>query len=377
MIKRLVVLYLMLYFNAGAQSSALAIADSLFANGNYSKAIKMYKSHDNVVEVYDKIAKSYLAIGNLDAALDNYRKSVDVQPENTLVKFEYGKLLLRTKNYKDASKVFEELIYIDYRNPNYHYQMGVALERLNDSTAYNRFFAAYDLDNNYQKAIVKIAKTNLIKRRHVLSHKYIDKGLESYSKNVELISLKAQNYYYQQYYDKAITWFNTLLQLGESTDFIHEKLSISYAEQSNYEKAIEHRLKVLKNNPLDAASMYVIGGYYERLNDFENAAKYISKSLAVQNKPLHNEYRQLGTLYNRQKQYDKALEAFQNALKEDPTDTFAKFYIVKTKDEYYADRDLVKKLYKDFVNNHSESPFARFAKMRLKELEEESFLKED
>ena len=133
-----------------------------------------------------------------------------------------SKFLTKTKKYDEASTLFDQLIYTDYKNPNYHYEQGIVLEKLKDSTAINRYRSAYDLDQTHQKAIFKIAKYYLIKREHNLSHKYIDKGLESYANNIELISLKAQNYYYQHYYTKAIPWFKKLLELGEDSEFIHE-----------------------------------------------------------------------------------------------------------------------------------------------------------
>ena len=377
MIKKLIVLILLIQFNAEAQSSALAVGDSVYANGNYSKAIDAYTKHKNQDEVYSKIAKAYIAIGNFGSALENYKKGADANPNNALIKFDYAKLLSRSKKYKEASKLFEELIYIDYKNPNYHYQKGVVLEKLNDSTAMNRYISAYDLDKTHQKAIFKIAKFHLIKRNHQISHKYIDKGLESYPENTQLISLKAQNYYHQDYNEEAITWFNKLLDLGESSEFIHEKLSLCYGKNSDYKDAIFHRKKVLNYNPYDATSMYVIGSYYERLNDFKTAEEYISKSLKLQDVSLSKEYVSLGKVLNRQKKHEEAIKAFQKALKEDPTDTFSKFLILRTKDEYYADRKAVIKLYEDFIANHSEDQLAKFAEYRLKELKEDSFMKKD
>ncbi|SHG97610.1 tetratricopeptide repeat protein [Winogradskyella jejuensis] len=374
MLKRLTILILFIQFNAEAQSSALQLGDSLYANGNYSKAIKAYKKHTNQVEVYDKIAKTYLAIGNNGKALENYKKGVEANPKDALIKFEYAKLLSRSKKYVEASNLFEELIYVDYKNPNYHYQKGVVLEKLKDSTFLNRYLSAYQLDQTHQKAIFKIAKYYLMKRKHQASHKYIDKGLESYTENLELISLKAQNYYHQDYIKEAIIWFNKLLDLGETSEFIHEKLSICYAKNYDYEQAIFHRKKVLDYNPYDATSMYVIGTYYEELKDYKKAEEYISKSLKLQDKPLNDEYVKLGRIYNFQKKYEAAISAFQKAVKEDSKDIFAKFAIVRTKDEYYADRKAVIKLYEDFIKNHSDHVLARYAEARLKELKEEVFM---
>ena len=371
-----VLLFVITMFKTEAQSSVLNIADSLYVNGNYSKAISAYQSYPNQDEVYYKIAKSYVAIGNYDEALNFYKLNIKTHPDDALTKYEYAKLLSKTKQFEASIEVFNDLMNIDYRNPNYHYEMGLALEKINDSTAMNRFRTAYDLDETHQKAIFKIAKYFLIKRQHETSHRYIDKGLESYKNNVELISLKAQNYFYQDYYDNAKVWFQKLIDLGESSEFIHGKLSIVYAEFSEYEEAITQRKLALKYNPLDANTLFVIGTYYERLNDFENAEKYMLQAIKLKDVPLDYEYQKLGMVLNRQERYREAIEAFKVSLKEDPENVSSAFFIVTTKDHYYADIDSKIKTYEEFIESYSKSPFLSFAKRRLVELKQEKFLKE-
>ena len=371
-----ILLFLIAMLKTEAQSSVLNMADSLYLNGNYSKAISAYKSHTDQNEVLDNIAKAYLAIGNYDEALHYYKLTVEVHSDDALSKYEYAKLLSKTKQFEASIEVFNELMNIDYRNPNYHYEMGLALEKINDSSAINRFRTAYDLDDTHQKAIFKIAKHFLIKRKHETSHRYIDKGLETYANNVELISLKAQNYYYQDYYKQAKIWFQKLIDLGESSEFIHEKLSIIHAELSEYEQAIAQRQLVLKYNPYDSNSMFLIGTYYERLNDFAKAETYIIQALKLKDVPLDFEYQKLGMVFNRQERYQEAIEAFKISLKENPENLSSAFFIVTTKDHYYADIDSKIKAYQDFIDDYSNSPFLSFAKRRLSELKEEKFLKE-
>lgn len=374
---RLILLFLLIVFKTEAQTSVLNIADSLFTHGNYSKAIAQYEKHNNKPEVYHKIAKAYIAIGNYDEALINYEKGVETNPENTLLKYDYGKFLYRTKHFKKASEVFNKLVYIDYKNPNFHYELGLVLEQLKDSTAQNRFFSAFQLDRTHQKAIYKIAKHHLKKGHNKQVDYYVDIGFETYEKNKELISLKAQNYYVKHDYRESIKWFEKLIELGESSEFIHEKLSLCYYQLYEYEKAIEQRKLVLKLNPYDAVAMYVIGTYYERLQDFKNAEKYISKALLLLDQPLDVEYRTLGTVLNQQKKYSEAIVALKKSLKENPEDPSTQFFLVRTKDEYYKDLDSKIKLYEDFKRKHPESPFIKFTGYRLEELKKEKFLKAD
>lgn len=362
-------------FNADAQPAVLNTADSLYSNGNYSKAIDTYKTYSNQDEVSAKIAKAYVAIGTYNSALVYYKLAAETEPKNGLVLYEYARLLSKTKNFEASIEVFDNLMNIDYRNPNYHYEMGLALERMKDSTALNRFRSAYDLDQTHQKAIYKIAKHFLIKRKHETSHRYIDKGLESYESNVELISLKAQNYYYQDDNHNARAWFEKLIAMGESSEFIHTKLSMLHAEFSDYELAIEQRKLVLKYNAYSSESMLLIGSYYNRLKDYESAEKYIRQSLDLKDVPLDYEYQLLGTVLNRQDKHKEAIEAFQISLKENPDNISSEFYILSTKDKYYADVDSKIKLYEDFRDKYPETLYAKFASRRITELKEEQFIK--
>ncbi len=375
--KAILILFISIAFKTEAQTSVLNVADSLFAHGNYSKAISQYKACNNQPEVYHKMAKAYIAIGNYEEGLINYEKAVETNPENILLKYDFGKFLYRTKNFKKASEVFNQLVYKDYKNPNFHYELGLTLEQLKDSTAQNRFQSAFKLDSTHQKAIYKIAKYHLKKGHNALVDQYIDIGLSSYKNNKALISLKAQNYYVRHQYEKAVVWFKKLLELGESSAFIYEKLSLCYAQLYEFEKAIEQRKLVLKFNPLDATSIYVIGTYYEKIDDFKNAEEYIWKALALLDTPLDAEYMKLATVLNRQKKYKEGITALKKAIRENPSNEFSSFHLAITLDAYYADFDSRIKALEDFKRKFPNGKLIGFVNDRISKLKEEKFLNEE
>lgn len=375
--KKLVIIIIsIIVFKAEAQSSALQLGDSLYINGNYSKAIKAYKQSEKQSKVYDKIAKTYFALGNYDEALLYYEKSIQSNPDKDLFKYEYAKLLSKTKKYEDSSNMFYRLIGIDYKNPNYHYELGLVLEHLKDSTAQNRFYSAFQLDSTHQKAIFRIARFHVQKRHYKTANKYIDIGLTSYENNKELISLKAQNYYLKKDYDNAVIWFEKLIELNESSQFIHEKLSFSYVRIYEYKKALEHGELALKLNPKNASNIYRQGLIYYRMQNYPNAEKYILESLAIQDVPLDTEYTKLATIYNQQKKYKEGIEAFQRAIKENPKNEYAQFFLIYTKDRYYKDIDTRIKLFENFISKYPKSMFKGVAEKRISELKEEQFLKQ-
>ena len=374
---RLTFLFLItIIFKTEAQSSVLKLADSLFLYGNYSKAIETYQDYNKPSEVYSKLANCYIAIGNYDEAIKNYEYSIEVNPKDALLKYEYAKLLAKTKKDKEASKIFNDLVYTDYKNPNYHYELGLVLERLGDSTAQNRFYNAFQLDSTHQKSIYRLAKYNLQKGNNSLANKYIDIGLSSYKNNKELINLKAQNFYVRKQYEKAVIWFEKLISLNESSEFIHEKLSRSYSEILEYEKAIIHCEEALTYNPENPTNLYILGQLYERIEDFSKAEKYISMSLKLQDYPLDDEYVNLGMVLNRQKKYKEALEVFSKAVKENPSSERAQFFLVFTKDQYYKDIETRIVLYEAFKKRFPESDFLSMVNYRIGDLKKEKFIKE-
>jgi tetratricopeptide (TPR) repeat protein len=154
-------------------------------------------------------------------------------------------------------------------------------EQLGDSTDQNRFHNAFNLDNTQQKAIFQIAKYHLIKRHHSVVDKYVDIGLKSYANNKELISLKAQNYYWKEDYEGATLWFEKLLELNESSQFVHEKLSFCYDRIYEREKAIEYQLIAVKFDPKDARNLFILVHLYQRVEDYENAEKYYQDALKI------------------------------------------------------------------------------------------------
>jgi tetratricopeptide (TPR) repeat protein len=316
------------------------------------------------------MARSYQALGNYQRALDYYQKALELNPDDLLLRYEQAKLMGTLKQFEEAKQNFEILIESDSLNPNFYFEMGKLLEQTNDSTAIRFYNTTYNLDATHQKAIYKIARHKLVKRKHLESIEYADKGLKLYAENLELISLKAQNYYWMEDYDNAILWFEKLIALGERSELIYEKLSRSYAKNYNFQKAIDYRKKTLSYNPNNAEALYALGVYHQELQYFKEAEEYIAMALTLKDVSLSDEYQRLGVVLNRQKKFAQAIEAFQKSLEEDPSNISSAFFMVMTKDQYYEDIDARIKAFQDFEKKHGDSPFATFAKRRVAELKD-------
>jgi len=75
----------LLAFKAEAQTSALAVSDSLYAVGEYAQAIGELKEINPKTErIHLKLAKNYAANRQVDEALTNYRKVLNENPQRVL-----------------------------------------------------------------------------------------------------------------------------------------------------------------------------------------------------------------------------------------------------------------------------------------------------
>lgn len=368
---------LVLCVSLHAQDAVMQKADSLMALGNYSKAIELYKTHENPTTVNQKIASAFEAIGNYNQAAQYYQFAINNQPENTLLNYQYGKLLSKLKKYQEAKTVFSDLINKDPQNPNFLFELGLIYEKTNDSLTLPTFQQVYKLDNNHQKAIFKIARNHLVKRRHDSVSFYVDNGLKSYPENVELISLKAQNYYWLQQYENAITWFEKLIDLGESSQQIHEMLSFAYKENYDYDLAIKQLGIALKYDPKNADNLFRIGQYYHKLTDQTNAEKYMNAALLLMDQPLDKEYRELAVVYNFQKKYAEAIQVLNKSIKENPDNEYTHFILAYTKETYYADLESKIEVYNKYLEKFPNGQFKPMVERRLADLKKEQFLEED
>jgi len=154
-------------------------------------------------------------------------------------------------------------------------------------------------------------------------------------------------------------------------------VSMSYAQIYEFERAIEQGLLALEYEPNNTNNLFIQGELYERIDDYENAEKYMLQSLLFQNQSLDKEYVKLASVYNRQQKYKEGIEAYKRAIEENPEDEKIQFLLIFTKDQYYKDIDTRIGLYENFKNKFPESKYKDFIDYRITELKEEKFLIKD
>ena len=323
---------------AGAQTSALAIADSLYAVGNYSGAIeKLEESGSRSEEILLKLARAQKANGNPAAALEHYQTVLRSNPGRVLTAVEYAKLLSVTGKLKTADSIFKKLIKKHPDNPEFYYQLGLVREKQQDSTAMSLYNVAIYLDKSHQPALIKVSKKALMEGNLSRAERLSKQGLEANPNQVTLVSILAQAYYYQKEYDLAVPQFEKLIGFGEGSEFIHSKLGTSYFNLDEYEKAIDHFNAALDFEDKNPTTHYNLGKLYALTGEYENAEGHLLQSILLKAVTLDGEFTSLGLTYKQMGKPKEALLYFNKALKENPENERVMFERAVVADSYYED----------------------------------------
>ncbi|WP_372920440.1 tetratricopeptide repeat protein [Salegentibacter sp.] len=370
----------MLTIKAEAQTSALAVADSLYAVGEHDQAIEKLEAVAPKSEVvYLKLAKVYNANRNAEAALSNYREVLDQNPKRLLTAIEYGKLLVKTGSLEKADSLFAELSEKYPENANFYYQRGIIKEKQQDSTARDFFLRSLSYDMTHQGALYKIAKEELKHRRYTMAEHYSKKGLETNPGNVSLLSILAQTYSSIKEYREAIPHYEKLLELGQESEFIYSKLGYANYQLFDYKRAILYYNKALEFEDRNAATHFILGKLYAQTGDLEKSETHLLMAILIKKQPVDAEFLSLGLTYKLQKEYKEALDYFDKALEENPDNQRALYEKAVAADNYYEDKELVLQHYNTYLRKYEENGnpgMLSLTRNRIKDIKKKLHLEE-
>lgn len=352
---------------ADAQNaSAIRVGDSLFALGDYSKAITYFEE----VNETEKIAIAYDAMGNGTKALQFYEKALSAKETNLLSQYNYGKLLLKASRYQKADSIFQLLTKASPKNPDFVYQLGLVREKRNDSTAYPIFFYAHLLDENHQNALYKIAKYAAEGREFNKVKKLIETGLEADPNSTRFLQLKAVVAYVEKDHHLAAKTYEKLLELNQSNVQLHENLAESYTKTNQFEEAIEqYTILINEYDDKNPSWHFNIAKNFEALRYLDKAQHHFEIAILLQDIPLDASYFAIAGVFMKQKAYKNQLEALQKAVNENPENQAALYFLATAADNYFEDDASVVSYYETYLKKFGEKgQFAEYAKQRVKDI---------
>ncbi len=364
--------FLFSFLALNAQQTSLEEADSLYALGNYTRAINAY-SRAGTLEAALQIARAYNAIGNYDKAVVQYRNVVIKDSSLHIARFELGTLYLKIGEPKNAAALFFDLITEDSDNPEYFYYMGNALGELQSKENIQYYKSAVTLDSTHLRSLFQLGKHNVAKGERDLALKYTDMGLQFYQNDVALINLKALAYFNNDEYEKAKPLFERLLELGEYKEHIYNKLAYCYYKNWELEKANETYKALLEFDNARSEAFFGLGNTSWRAKELDSAALYFRKAIDEKRPYLGNEYNALARLARVQDDLKTALEYYRKAYQEDIENPSNYYQLCALADQYYKDPNVKLRYYETFIEKFGKNKtyMSVIAQKRIQALKEE------
>lgn len=409
--KIIIFLFITAVLKVEAQTSAFAVSDSLFAIGRYKMALAdldkkeasfllnfkkatIYESIDNYKnaayffeqaltfkEDYKtklKLAKNYRSLKQSKKAIKIYEGILAKDSLNLVLKYQLGKLYLLNKKPKEAVETFQYLIENDKTNANYSYYLGLsyALSAKRDPMI-NSFLDTYAKDSTHLRAIARLAKSYKKLNDKDSTELFVSKGLALNKNHIDLNKLKINNLFRKKKYQKAIPLLLNLDTIDKKDTYSASMLGKTYFKLDSLDKAKKYFNKLYRMDRENFKAKTYLGHIAMLEEDYKTAFFSYFMATSIGKEKRDEEYLGLGNMYLKTNKPKQAINAYEEAVKENRRNYNALYQLAKLSDDYYKDKKIAYKLYIKYIETFydKDAVIEAFVKRRIIDIKKEYFIK--
>ena len=250
-----------------------------------------------------RVAEIYRRLGKFDLAMENLKKAEALVPDSLEVSYNEAMVLEAQGRYDDAAAMLQKLV-ARTTAPDGNYSAG---ERNNRALFLER------LGNIYREALKPAAAVETYR-------KIVDLGGDEAARGYqELIDLYRDQ---KQWSDADRVAHEAVAKLPQDKG-LKMALALQLADEGKADEAIKTGRSLLKGSPEDRDTYIQLSQIYARLKRWKEAEDSVTQAQKIASKPEEKEYIQfvMGSLYERQKKYDQAEQAFRQVLQMDPNNS--------------------------------------------------------
>ncbi|MCH9643760.1 MAG: tetratricopeptide repeat protein [Gammaproteobacteria bacterium] len=289
----------------------------------YDKALQF----TNVaIELQPRNATFHNTLGNIYAAQQNqeqsisaYEKAIELNPRYAIAYNNLANRLYHQGKHDAAEKAYQKALEIDSQYIDAHYNLALLYANQNKhAEAIKHFRTILKLQPQHYPSLYNLGQLSLISQDYKNAIECFDQCSKQNPEDVELHHQLGLALYQDKQYEGAIHYLKKTLMLEPKHKEANHHLGNALLKSGDTETALNYFFKQLEIDPF-FESYYNIGvllTYQERQRD---AAQYLQQALAIKPDDLDT-HLNLGNLYLKLLNYDKAILHYQAAQKIKPDD---------------------------------------------------------
>lgn len=268
----------------------------------------------------------YNSLGNvlrqqqlIDAALTAYQTAIELKSDYAIAYNNLGLCHYEQKNFAAAKTAYEKALALSPSFAHARVNYAILQTQLGEfSEAKKNLEKAIELNPNDPKAYGQLANIYLTEEDY-------DQALRCFDNKLRLLPEDADTYYdigvcllKMQNFDDAIQSFEKALLLQSQKSDLNHNLATAYLLSGDSEKAINYYFRQLEVMPM-VESYYNIGVLLMNQNRTKESIQYLEHAASLQPEyfPI---YLNLGALYLKLQNMQKAIECYKTAAKFKPDD---------------------------------------------------------
>jgi tetratricopeptide (TPR) repeat protein len=299
-------------------------AIELHRAGRLEQAVEEYlaflKQYPQVADVYSNLGAAYAGLGNLPAALEAYRKAIDLGTASDLLTLyvNLGLAYFKSGRFEEAARSFREALRLD---PD-RYQAALLLAecelRAGRYREVETLLQPFEDRYGEDPALISLLGTALIKlgetfRGQVLIDRIFRKG-----ESVEAHIMLGTAHVMAADWPNAALEFEKALKLDPRRPTVNSSYGLALREMSRPDEAAVYFRRELELNPFDFEANLFLGIYlYKHLQEYDEALQLFQRALGVRPGDVDVRYH-MGLVYLLQEDQARALELLEGVVREVP-----------------------------------------------------------
>lgn len=364
-----------LYFKKGLVYNSLQKYRE--ALNSFSEALQLDPGNS---EIMSEMADDLSILGNQQDAVEYFKMAINLEPENLTLKAKLGRVYINLKKIKPAYDIFSAIYAIDSTNIYWNKQMAYCAFRIGKRFEAVRLYEkVLDVNPRDYGTYSNLIHTYSREKEPEKIVAVIDKGLEQFPNDAELILERANFYFKTRNYEPAMKEFENYF--SAEGDSIYE-IVMNYAISTYFSNDEKKAMKILGNlyqaNPNDNFVMFYMSLCYKKMANYEESEKYMKWAIEESIPDFVPEmYHHLGQIYGQQRKFEESIQALKKSNELDPENIEVLFEIATTFEEFNSNKTLALNYYRIYLKEAGEhGKNVNYALDRITKIKEELFFQE-